>query len=122
MQYLEVAEGSITILPDRRDWHDFQTEMHVNYHRAAMTMAGENIVVTVDARDVPFAALLHIKTFAAIAAVVRQEYKNTVRAIVIKDASYVVSKLYSTMCRLGYIGTLTREKIQFISSQNKKSI
>jgi len=113
MDYMQVSEGRVVVLPERRNWTDFQTEAHVNYHRAVLSLAGSSVLVTVNARLVPCAALLHVNTFCEIARVVRNEFKNTIDRIVITDASYTTMVLYRLMCTMGAIGTSTSAKISF---------
>jgi len=121
MDYLELVGGRVLhVYPGRRDWDDYRVQVHVDYHRSVLRAVCGTVRVRVDAANVPLKALLHVKTFARLCVVVRDEFKDTVEDIEISGASAAAVKLHSMLAWCGYIGTRTATKIHFVPARPTK--
>ena len=120
MDYLQLVGGRVLhVYPERRDWADYRTQVHIDYHRSVLHAVCGTVAVVVNAENVPLKALMHVMTFARLCSVVRREFKGIIESIEIVGASAAVVELHRILVWWGHIGTETSSKIRFVPAPKK---
>ena len=122
MEYLQVDSDrqELIVLPKQRDWTDFRSDKHLEYHKATLMLIDTMFTVRVDASTVPYAALMHMPLFVKVAKFAREHCKNKLKKIVVANPSKVTKIMFTLLTPL--IPTAVAAKVEFIDTQIKKSL
>lgn len=114
LKYLQITAPS-TVLVDSslRDWTDYDTQRHVDYHVAVFSLLEGKFDVVVNAGSTPFSAIFHLEFFSELCRVLRGPFKGRLGVCTIKNAPRMVHAGHAALSALGLIGTDTAGKIVF---------
>ena len=91
MQYLQAdtSKNTLRVLPAQRDFGDFGSEQHFDYHVATLQLfEGSHVRVVIEADRVPYSALLHMPLFVRIVRHISSLGKALeIRSVVLENAS-----------------------------------
>lgn len=97
MQYLQAdtTRNTLRVLPSLRDFSDFRHEKHYDYHVATFQLfEGSRVNIVIEADNVPFAALLHMRLFVRIVSYLKSRKKSIeIESVVLEDASFAASTI-----------------------------
>ena len=117
MKYLQVdaSQSVLHVLPALREWDDYRDDKHFEYHVATLRMFnGQPFTVEIDAKAVPWSALLHIHLLARVARHARATHKNQLIKVNVVGASSVTRAMHTLLSPLAPKTVL--EKIHFVDA------
>ncbi len=117
LDYLEtdLENNVLRIYPEKRDWFCNRDVDHVNYHKDCIDkFEKQEFSVHSTCNNIPVWALAtRLSFFRLICTEVRQNYKNQIKEIVIKNAPWYVRGFANIMRSSNLIADATYKKIAF---------
>ena len=107
--------GMIVIHPEKRDWSDYSHNEHFMYHTSILdAVTSDKFYIRVDAAQVPYMALTHIRLFLMLARHARTHYKERLASVVVANATAVTRAIYNALLSAGALPEATAKKIVFV--------